>query len=298
MTAAQKSAQTKPIVIDPEKVVQKEIKNPEHFVFRIDVEAKDKGRQHTFLVLRSSTLNKFAHRLIEDSLKLGNLRVVFVRVESIADADVFFDKIQEFGTPKLLEKLFKVSAAEQINRILRAWCEKRADSSIAGAYIDHDELVVQACDLKHYRVRFGDFVGLSELPTAQRKKFQIDEIGNHVFWPGRNVSIDLDVVRYKVDNEFRHAKDMDALSDYSEFLGAAIQKVLSKHRLMQAALKENGGPTERHLYRIERGEQELTSKMIDKLSKAHGLSSQKYIEELIAACDEIVEQEAEAMDNE
>jgi hypothetical protein len=35
--------------------------------------------------------------------------------------------------------------------------------------------------------------------------------------------------------------------------------------------------------------------MINRLSKAHGLPSQKYVKELIAACDEIVEQEAEAI---
>lgn len=292
MTVAQKISQKKPVVIDPEKVVQKEIKNPEHFVFRIDVEAKDKGRD-TFLVLRSSTLNQFADGLIEESLKLGNLRVVFVRMDT--NADLFFDKVQELDTPELLRKLFRVTVPGQINRILHAWCEKRADSSIASAYVEHDELVVQACDLKHYRVRFDDFAGLAELSKRQREQFQIDEIGNQIFWTGRNVSIDLDVVRYKVDDDFRHAKDMDALSNYSEYLGQAIRKVMSNHRLTQVALKEKGGPAERHLYRIERREQELTHTMIDRLSKAHGLDSQEYVQELIAACDEIVEEEAEAM---
>lgn len=288
MTVAQK----KPVVIDPEKVVQREIKNPEHFVFRIDVEAKDRGRD-TFLVLKSSTLNQFADGLIEESLKLGTLRVVFVRMDT--NTDVFFDKIQELDTPELLQKLFRVTAAEQINRILHAWCDQRADRSIASAYVENDELILQSCDLRHYRIRFDDFTGLAELPKGQRDKFQIDEIGNHVFWPGRNIAVDLDVARYKVDNEFRQAKDMDALSDYKEFLGQAIQRVMSKYRLTQAVLKENGGPAERHLYRIERGEQELTSSMIDRLAKAHGLSSKQYVEELIATCDDIAEEQATAI---
>ena len=287
-------AQKKLVVIDPEKAVQKEIKNPEHFVFRIEVEAKDRAR-NAFLVLKSSTLNQFADTLIEESLAMGNLRVVFVRMDT--NADVFFDKVQELDSPELLRKLFRVTAPEQINRILHAWCDRRAESSIASAYVEHDELVVHACDLRHYRIRFADFVGLAELPKGQRAHFQIDEIGNHISWPGRNVSIDLDVVRYKVDDEFRHAKDMEALSDYKEFLAKAIRKVMSEYRITQAVLKEKGGPAERHLYRIERGEQELTSTMIDRLSKAHGLSSQKYVEKLIAACDDIVEQEADAICN-
>ncbi|MDZ4837526.1 MAG: hypothetical protein SGJ27_27385 [Candidatus Melainabacteria bacterium] len=285
-------SQRKPVVIDPEKIVQKEIQNPEHFIFRIIAAAKDRGRE-TFLVLKSSTLNKFADGLIEDSLNSGNLKVVFIRMDT--NADVLFDKIQELNRPGLLGKLFRVTAAEQINRVLHSWYEKRASSTIAGAYVEHDELVVQSCDLKHYRVRFDDFAGLSEIPKGQRKQFRIDEAGNHLFWPGRNVSLDLDVVRYKVDKDFRHEKDMNALSDYRDYLGRAIRKVMSKHRITQAAIKENGGPAERHLYRIEHGEQELTPTMIDRLSSAHGLSSREYIEELIAACDEIAEHDAEAM---
>jgi len=286
MTVAQK----RPLIIDPEDDLQREIKNPEHFVFRIDIEARDKARPDTFLVLKSSTLNQFADGLIEEALKLGNLRVVFVRMDT--SADVFFDKVQELDVPDLLRKLFRVTAAEQINRILHAWFEKRAENSIASAYVEHDELVIQGCDLKHYRVRFDDFVGLAKLSKAQREQFRIDESGNHIVWTKHNISIDLDVVRYKIDDEFRHYRDMAALSDYREFLGQAIRKVMSDHRLTQAALKAKGGPAERHLYRIERGEQELTHTMIDRLSKAHELDSQRYIEKLIAACDEIVEQEA------
>ncbi len=288
MTVAHK----KLVVIDPEKSVQKELKNSEHFVFRIEVEAKDKERD-AFLVLKSSTLNHFADTLIEESLALGNLRVVFVRMDT--NADVFLDKVQELDTPNLVRKLFRVTAPEQINRILHAWSDKRADRTVASAYVEHDELVVQACDLKHYRVNFNDFVGLAELPKKRRERFQIDEKGNHVFWPKHNVSIDLDVVRYNVDEEFRRAKDMDALSDYKEFLGEAIRSVMAKHQLTQTILKEKGGPAQRHLYRIERGEQELTSTMIGRLSKAHGLCTKDYVDELVEACDDIAEQTANAL---
>lgn len=283
--------QQKPVVIDPEKSVHKEIKNPKHFVFRIDFEVAQKARD-SFLVLKASTLNKFANSLLEESLKLKNLRVVFVRMDT--EPDILFDKVQELDSPELLRKLFRVTSTEQIDRILSAWCEKRADASIAGAYVESDELVVQACDLKHYRVNFNDFVGLDKLPKQHRDRFEIDEIGNHVFWPGRNVAIDLDVIRYKTDKAFRHSKNMQALADYEDFVGKAIREVMAKHNLTQATLKDRGGPAERHLYRIGHHEQELTASMIDRLAKAHGLSPDKYVEELIAACDDIAEAEAEA----
>jgi hypothetical protein len=282
----------KPIIIDPENLVRNEIKNREQFVFKVVAEAKDRSRE-AFLALKSSTVIQFANELLEEAIKFENLRVVFVRMDT--NADVFFDRVQELNIPGLLQKLFRVTEPEQINRITHAWFEKRADSSIARAYVENDELVVQACDLKRYRIRFEDFVGLAQLPKGQRTQFEIDELGNHISWTKRNVSIDLDVIRYRLDDDFRHARDMNALSDYQDFLGQAIRLVMSRHRLTQTALKERGGPTERHLYRIARGEQELTSSMIDRLSNAHRLTSKKYVEELIAACDEIVEQAAEAI---
>jgi hypothetical protein len=288
-----KSAANKLVVIDPERQVENKLKNPEHFVFRIEVEARDKGRD-AFLVLKASKLNKCAHTLVEKSLTTGNLRVVFVRMDT--NADLFFDKVQELQTPELLLKLFRTTRDEQINRILHAWCEKRQDNCIANAYVEEDDLVVQSCNLQHYRVRFDDFVGLRQLHKKQRHHFKIDEMGNQIFWPQQKVSIDLDVIRYKVDDEFRNKKNMDALADYQDLLGQGIKSVMRKHKLTQARLRELGGPTERHLYRIERGEQELNSKMIDRLAMAHSLSSKEYVEELIAACDDIAEQEASLAD--
>jgi plasmid maintenance system antidote protein VapI len=286
MTLSHKRA----VIIDPERSVEKELKDPDHFVFRIEVAAKDRERD-AFLVLKASTLNQFAESLIRDSLAAGNLRIVFVRMDT--NADSFFDKVQELETPRLLQKLFRVTSAEQINRILHSWCDKRAEISIAGAYVDGDELLLQSCDLKRYRVKFADFKGLAELPKEKRTKFQIDEIGDRLYWPSDNVSIDLDVIRYRVDKEFRYAKDIAALSDYQDFLGQAIQSTMTKYGLTQAALAERGGPTARHLYRIARGQQRLTSAMIDKIANAHGLLSEEYIAELVHTCDELAEQAAE-----
>lgn len=286
-----KAAQKRLVVIDPEKYFQKELKNPEHFVFRPKFGASE-TTQDLFLILKSSTLNKFAKTLLAEAVRIPNLRAVFVRMDT--NVDNFFDKIQELNTPRIISKIFKVTSIEQIDRILVSWRDKRANSSIASAFIENDEIVIQACDLKHYRVRFSDFAGLDKLPKKHRERFQIDDFGNHLYWPGYNISIDLDVVRYRLDSTFRHTKNMDALSDYKEYLRKAIRKVMSNFGLTQAAVKANGGPAARHLYRIEHGEQELTAAMIDRLSCAHGLSSDVYIEELIAACDEIVEEEAEA----
>jgi len=286
------AAQKKLHVLDPDRVVEKQVKNPEHFVIVHAVKDNTKGASNTFLALKSSTLNKFAAELVT-VLKISNLRVVFVEIDT--NTDHFFDKIQELDKPGLVRKLFKVTSKDQINRILHAWCDKRAESSIASAYVENEEFVVQACDLKHYRIKFKDFVGLSELTQDQREHFEIDEFGHDIRWTKQNVSIDLDVVRYKVDREFKHAKDMDALADYKDYLSRAIRMVMSDHGLTQAQLRKKGGPSERHLYRIEHSELELTSNMIDRLAKAHGLASNDYIDELIEACDAITEEEADSV---
>ena len=116
-----------------------------------------------------------------------------------------------------------------------------------------------------------------------------------MYLPGQNVSIDLDAVRYKVDSEFRRAKDEDALSDYKTFLGRAIEAVMSDRKLTQATVRQRGGPDERHLYRLMKGQQGLTPTMIDRLSRAHGLSHEDYVRELVQACNDIVEREAEEL---
>ncbi len=278
----------KPVVIDPENVVGNELSHPEHFVHRIDVQSKDKER-NSFLVLKSSTLNNFANSLIEESLDMGNLRAVFILVDT--NPDVFFDKVQELDTPELLRKLFRVTSIEQINRILHSWCDKRESLSIASAFVEGDELVVQSCDLTRYRVKFSDFAGFSKLPKTQRAKFKIDRHGHQISWIDYDLSLDLDVIRYKVDYEFRNERNMAALSDYESFLGEAIKVVMKKNHLTQTLLKNRNGPSERHLYRIETGQQELNSKMIERLASAHELSTEDYIEQLISACDEIAERE-------
>lgn len=281
----------KAVVIDPERVVQTGLKNPNHFVFRIEVAARDKERD-AFLVLRSNTLNKFADSLIAESQALGNLRVVFVLMENGASADRFFDRVQELNTPEIVSKLFRVTKIDEINRVLHAWCEKTERLMIASAYVDGDDLVVQACDLERYRINFKDFVGLSDLPDEGRANFTIDEIGDRLSWPAHNVSIDLDVIRYKVDSAFRTAKDMNALADYKEYLGQAIRSLMSRHKLTKSTVAARGGPTERHLLRIEQGAV-VTYTTLEKLSKAHRTSTECYIQELIEECDILVEAAAE-----
>ena len=219
---------------------------------------------------------------------MGNLRVVFVRIDT--DADLFFDKVQELDAPELLRKLFRVTAAKQINRVLQAWCDKRADATVASAYVEHDELVVQSCDLKHYRVRFADFPGLSELPKKQRDKFEIDEAGNHVSWPwtkcvdrfGRDpLQGGQRVPKSQGQRCPIRLQGISGQSNRSGDVGTWANAGCHQTR---------GGPDERHLYRLMRGQQDLTSTMIERLSKAHRLAHEEYVRELIQACDDIVEQ--------
>lgn len=287
---------SKPVVIDPEKSLDsKKLTNPEHFIFTIKVREQDKDRD-AFLVLKASTLNQFADTVIQQSLDTGNLRVLFVL--DVNNTDRFFDKVQELGIPSLVKKLFRVIEVGQIDRILHAWWRKRAVNTLASAYVDQeqDELVVQACDLEFYRVKFKDFPGLAELTPHERPKFEIDEWGHAVRWPEHNVAIDLDVIRYKVDDDFRKSKNMAALFDYQEFLTQAIEAVMAEHGLNQTTLKMKGGPAPRHLFRILQEGQKLTPNMLEKLAKAHGLEPKEYVEELIDACNDIVEEAADAIE--
>src|SRR5271155_5154467 len=144
MTTQAAKPSAKPIVIDPERTMREKLSHREHFIFRIDASSKDRLRD-TFLVLPSSTLNKYAELLIRSMKELSKLRVVFVLIDT--DFDTFFDKVTELKVNSLLSKIFRVDRPEQVDRVLHAWCEGLQQRRFADARVEGSTLIVKSCDL-------------------------------------------------------------------------------------------------------------------------------------------------------
>lgn len=274
---------TKPVIIDPEHTMREKLSHSEHFVFRIDANDRDRLRD-TFLVLPSSTLNKYADLLIRSIKELPKLRIIFVLMDT--DFDTFFDKVAELKVNSVLSKMFRVERAEQIDHVLHAWCDGLQKLRFADARVEGSTLIAKACDLSRYEIDLSNLPLLRDIDPAQLHKPTIDQSGTKLSWRERHIDIDFDTVRYHADSKYRRERDIDAL-DYYRNYGDAIRTLREELGLTQESIASKTGVSTRHLSRVENGEQKPTVKLVDKLADAHGLTFGEYLQRLIRICSDL-----------
>ena len=87
-------------------------------------------------------------------------------------------------------------------RVLIAWLHGAQNELIADASVVDDRLFVISCAIDRYEVSFDQVPALKSIPEATYK-FEIDEDGSFVHWPGPDIHIDLDAIRGAIDPESR-----------------------------------------------------------------------------------------------
>ncbi len=276
-------AGSKPIIIDPEKAMHKKLSHSEHFVFRIDASDKDRLRD-TFLVLPSSTLNKYAELLVRTMKELPNLRVLFVLTDT--DFDTFFDTVTALRVNSLLSKIFRVDGAEQVDRVLYAWCEGLEGMRFADARVEGSTLIAKACDLTRYEIDLSSLPVFRDVRPGDLQKPILDQTGSRISWAKQHIDLDFDTLRYHADQKYKLERDLAAL-EYYPFYGEAIRELREKMHLTQEAISDKTGFSTRHLSRIEHSGQKLTAKLMHELASAHGLSLDEYIRCVIRICSEM-----------
>lgn len=267
----------KPVIIDPERTMREKLSHSEHFVFRIDASDRDRLRD-TFLVLSSSTLNKYADLLIRSIKALSKLRIVFVLMDT--EFDTFFDKVAELKVSSVLSKMFRVDQPKQIDRVLHAWCDGLQTLRFADARVEGSKLIAKACDLSRYEVDLSDLPLLRDIAPEQLQKPLLDASGTKLKWDKHHIDIDFDTVRYHADSKYRRERDIDALEYYPNY-GDAIRKLREELGLTQEGIAIDTGISTRQLSRVENSEQRPTIKLIDKLARAHDLNFGEYLQRLI-----------------
>lgn len=287
MTTQVAKASAKPIIIDPEHTMREKLSHSEHFIFRIDAGARDRLRD-TFLVLPSSTLNKYSELLIRSMKELSKLRVVFVLMDT--DFDTFFDKVAELKVNSLLSKMFRVDHTEQVDRVLHAWCEGLQKHRFADARVEGSTLVAKACDLTKYEIDLSVLPVFRHIDATELQKPAIDQTGTRLTWTKHHIDIDFDTVRYHADAKYKLERDLAALEYYPQY-GDAIRMLREEMNLTQEAIADETGVSTRHLSRVENGEQRPTPKLMDKLASAQGLSFDEYLNRVVAICSDLETQE-------
>ncbi|HZY60600.1 MAG TPA: DUF2442 domain-containing protein, partial [Candidatus Binataceae bacterium] len=84
-------------------------------------------------------------------------------------------------------------------RVLAAWQHNAPAELIANATVADDRLIVISCEPKMYEVGFDQMPALKKIPAPQRRDFEIAEDGSFIWWPSRDIHLDLDAIKSVVD---------------------------------------------------------------------------------------------------
>lgn len=200
------------------------------------------------------------------------LRALFVR-----------DDLDPYWVPRFIERAGLRTLRNTVvhsdltipRRVLNAWAHGAQDQLIADARIANHHLYVTSCALDQYDVTIKKLAPLRDLSDAAPLKFEIDEDGSYIHWPGPDVHLDLDAIRVAIDPQLRtQARRLRALHD-SRY-GRAVSQLRKDAGLNQSQLR---GLSERQVRRIENGES-VTVRALAKLAQAHHLKLDEYLNRL------------------
>jgi hypothetical protein len=163
-----------------------------------------------------------------------------------------------------------------IHRLLRGLSQTDDGTSIVDAWLEDQNLVVLSPFFERLTVplhQLSKFLGTTH---AAPSSFEIDDDGSFLYWERADVHLGWDQLLQLVDP----AALMVAKAKTAEFncrYGAAIRSLRDQAGLKQADI---AGLTDRHLRRIEQGEQGITKTALEALASAHQMEVGQYMNEL------------------
>lgn len=172
-------------------------------------------------------------------------------------------------------KLFSDYSSEVLERISWAWSAEGQSELIADAKLVGDELFVQSCDFQRYLIPVKNIKALSKVGSDDISNFEIDKQGSYLYWPQYDIHLDLEALRVASDPELK-AKIKAKSIAYDERYGEAIKNIRRKYNLNQ----DDFEISDKQIRRYEHGAQRPTFKSYKIMASAHGLSVEKYLEEL------------------
>ncbi|MCA9223726.1 MAG: helix-turn-helix transcriptional regulator [Planctomycetales bacterium] len=152
------------------------------------------------------------------------------------------------------------------------------DARIVDAWMEGDQLVLLSPQFVRLEVPLKKLGKLIGDDSHQAGSFQIDDDGRFIYWPHADVHLGWTQLRQLVDP----ATAIEAVRRTQIFnvrYGEAIRAVRERHGLKQS---EVAGLTERHLRRIEHGEQAASKNSLATLAAAHEMDLAAYLDTLAA----------------
>jgi len=177
---------------------------------------------------------------------------------------------------RTLRNLLVHKGDQQPRRILEAWRTGVQSKLIADAIALPDRLLVISCALERLEVPYSSLTTLDLMPAPDRARLDIDPDGSYLYWPRADVHLDLDSLRFAIDDGAREKAQLETLRK-NEHLGAAICHLRHSTDIAIGAID---GVTDRQMRRIEGGHSVPRSATLKRLAHAHGMSLHNYLNAL------------------
>ncbi len=209
------------------------------------------GQWRQLLFLESLPVEAMANRLLQ--LDIRNPRRLHVATER---------------EPELIVAL--------IYRLFSGMAQADGPQPIVDAWVENENLVLLSPSFDRLAVPLKDLTEFIGTNREQIEAFEIDEDGRFLFWPHANVHMGWEQLLQVVDPAAALAAKQKS-EKFNQLYGEAIRARREEHGLKQSDIS---GLTERHLRRVEHGEQAASKSTLEALAIAHQLTLDEYLKRL------------------
>ncbi len=182
--------------------------------------------------------------------------------------------LKEGLTDSVKKKIVEVGDIQTTKRIYNAWKLGAQEDLIADFNIDsHGNLFLRSCDFQVYFCHASLFNSLKGMTQKELQNFTLDNDGSYIHWPTRDIHLDLDSFRLKLDENYKK-KILKENLKFQKDLGSKLKKLRESKGLFQKDFELSS----KTISRYEHGEEIPTYKALEKIAKAYKME----VDELMA----------------
>jgi hypothetical protein len=240
-----------------------------------DVSVPAKARVKTVFVSRLSDLPKGRARLAGQPQSKHVLFLEGLPIEAMASRLTQLD----IRTPERLHLAAERSServADLVYRLLSGITQRNGPELIVDAWIEGEQLVLLSASFDRLAVPLEKLSKSIGTYKDEVESFEIDEDGRFLYWPHADAHFGWDQCRQLIDPTAALAAKQRSRA-FNEEYGTAIRALRESAGLRQSDVK---GVTERHLRRIEHGEQAASKAVLEALADAMGTSLEDCLKEI------------------
>lgn len=245
-------------------------------VLGLSEQKKAKKARRLFVVSYATELDAVAD-CVKHANRANRLQGLLVH----SDVELpWLSRMFERADLRILRNLIVHAQWEPFRRVLRASALGAPEDFIADATVVGDHLKVITCAHEALEISFQAYPALQRIALEDRDAFEIQEDGLLLYWANADVHLDVDAIRTANDPDLQ-VQLWRRRTASDEALGKAIRAMRDERGITQDEIE---GLSERQLRRIEKGAS-ASEHALDSLARAHGMSSNAYLNALSEKMD-------------